>query len=244
MKNSTKQQGLLLAKDNKNYDLFLDEKSPIGFSSSTSSSKDDNSNKYKNTQQGESKRLKKDRKQSSRERQLSELDDDRVSLQPLVMVPSVVHGSTTMSEPITGTTTTLLLVLCFQKKINNNNRIVLIKYHYRCIKHSYQYKVISVIYQYQNCKAGGIRLKQHVQSFLVRSKSNGDDDYSGGVDAILLDLGVSSYQINTTERRFSYRYNGPLDMKMSNDISLTAADICNELEDCTGSSRCNRRRCL
>jgi len=47
------------------------------------------------------------------------------------------------------------------------------------------------------------------------------------VDGILLDLGVSSYQIDTVERGFSYLTSGPLDMRMSPEIEITAAEIIN-----------------
>lgn len=48
------------------------------------------------------------------------------------------------------------------------------------------------------------------------------------VDGILFDLGVSSPQFDRPERGFSYRYDGPLDMRMDRSQSLTAAQIVNE----------------
>lgn len=47
------------------------------------------------------------------------------------------------------------------------------------------------------------------------------------VDGILLDLGVSSHQIDTPERGFSYRFDGELDMRMDKTQSLTAFDVVN-----------------
>lgn len=51
------------------------------------------------------------------------------------------------------------------------------------------------------------------------------------VDAILADLGVSSHHFDDSERGFSFRFDGKLDMRMNKRAGITAADIVNTYEE-------------
>lgn len=67
------------------------------------------------------------------------------------------------------------------------------------------------------CQANFRYLKQHL-------KLNGVEKVQG----VLADLGVSSHQIDSPQRGFSTRFEGPLDMRMSHQHSITAAKVLNE----------------
>lgn len=51
------------------------------------------------------------------------------------------------------------------------------------------------------------------------------------VDGILADLGVSSHQFDVPQRGFSIRFEGPLDMRMSHGLDVTAADVVNTYDE-------------
>ena len=86
-------------------------------------------------------------------------------------------------------------------------------------------KAASARLQPQKCR------KEFVQSNYSDVKLVLSDLGIGSVDGALLDLGVSSFQLDNPERGFSYMHDAPLDMRMDASDSLTAEDVVNEYSE-------------
>ena len=72
--------------------------------------------------------------------------------------------------------------------------------------------------------------KIFVQSNYAQIKEVLADLQIDKIDGALLDLGVSSFQLDNPERGFSYMQEAPLDMRMSQDDSFTAYDVVNDYD--------------
>lgn len=84
-------------------------------------------------------------------------------------------------------------------------------------------------------QAAGQRLSRYPQSIRVQGNFSSMKEIAHAqgweqVDGVLLDIGVSSYQLDTPERGFSYHHDAPLDMRMSQQ-GVSARDLVNDLSE-------------
>ncbi|MCB9641330.1 MAG: 16S rRNA (cytosine(1402)-N(4))-methyltransferase RsmH [Myxococcales bacterium] len=79
----------------------------------------------------------------------------------------------------------------------------------------------------------GDRARLHQGSYAELDKHLAEVGWPSQVDGILLDLGVSSYQLDTAGRGFSFRMDGPLDMRFAQEgeDTQTAAELVNYVEE-------------
>ena len=96
-------------------------------------------------------------------------------------------------------------------------------------------RLISIDRDPEAIEAAGERLKAFPNAQVVRANFSEIDSVVktagiSAVDGVLFDLGVSSHQLDTAERGFSYKADAPLDMRMSKQ-GLSARDVVNEYEE-------------
>lgn len=91
-------------------------------------------------------------------------------------------------------------------------------------------KDLAAIAQAEQLAAEDERVKIHHGSFADMAEVLAEQGLLGEVDGVLLDLGVSSPQLDQAERGFSFMRDGPLDMRMNQAQGLTAAQWINQAE--------------
>ncbi len=98
-------------------------------------------------------------------------------------------------------------------------------------------RLIGIDRDFDAIRAASQRLAHFSQSFVAYNKNYRDipdviaAENLVGVDGILLDLGVSSHQLDTAERGFSFHEDAALDMRMNQSDEMTAADVVNNYSE-------------
>jgi len=97
-------------------------------------------------------------------------------------------------------------------------------------------KVIAIDRDPEALKCGGKLQETYRKRLILAQGCFGEMDRiaaglgHGGVDGVVLDIGVSSMQIDTASRGFSFAKDGPLDMRMAGE-GLTAAEVVNTMDE-------------
>ena len=97
-------------------------------------------------------------------------------------------------------------------------------------------RLIGIDQDEEAIKAASSRLAKYKNFSAVKNNFHNIPEVLDGlgvqkIDGVLLDLGVSSFQIDTARRGFSYRHEGPLDMRMDTSAELTAETIVNTYDE-------------
>lgn len=85
-------------------------------------------------------------------------------------------------------------------------------------------------YAYAETHFGELMKSGHLM-FYQDNFVNFEKHFPGQIDFALLDLGVSSPQLDEPSRGFSFYHDGPLDMRMNNNEGITAADLVNSMSE-------------